>query len=225
MPRLSPTTRWAHIFTTSLHSGVTLVLLGCGAPGEPTPPSPPVPVAVTDLSAQQAGDAVQLTFTLPSKTITGDKLAEPPAVEILRGVLKPDGAPDNNSFRVVYTIPGSLIDNYTAEGHVRFADSVPPEETRAHPGAALAYRVRTRASRKRASADSNTVTVRVYPVPERIASVQSRLFWLPHLSWRARSLLRRCRLKRSHSGKMDIVAHAARFLPYNQLSRHLLRFW
>jgi hypothetical protein len=174
MPRLSPTTRWAHIFTAFLHSGVTLVLLGCGAPGEPTPPLPPVPVAVTDLSAQQAGDAVQLTFTLPSKTITGDKLAEPPTVEILRGALKPDGAADNNSFRVVYTIPGSLMDNYAAEGHVRFPDSVPPEETRAHPGATLAYRVRTRASRKRASADSNTVTVRVYPVPERIASVQSR---------------------------------------------------
>ncbi len=172
MPRLSPTTRWAHIFTTFLHSGVTLVLLGCGAPGEPTPPSPPVPVGVTDLSAQQAGDAVQLTFTLPGKTITGDKLAEPPAVEILRGALKPDGTPDNNSFRVVYTIPGSLMDNYAAEGYVRFADAVPPEETRAHPGATLAYRVRTRASRKRASADSNTVTVLVYPVPERIASVQ-----------------------------------------------------
>jgi hypothetical protein len=174
MPRLSPTTRWAHIFTAFLHSGVILVLLGCAAPGEPTPPSPPVPVAVTDLSAQQAGDAVQLTFTLPSKTITGDKLAEPPAVEVLRGALKPDGTPDNNSFRVVYTIPGSLMDNYTAEGHVRFADSVSPEEARSHPGATLAYRVRTRASRKRASADSNTVTVRVYPVPERIASVQSR---------------------------------------------------
>ncbi len=174
MPRLSPTTRWAHVFTAFLHSGVTLVLLGCGAPGEPTPPSPPVPVAVTDLSAQQAGDAVQLTFTLPSKTITGDKLAEPPTVEILRGALKPDGTPDNNSFRIVYTIPGSLTDNYEAEGHVRFADSVPSEETRAHPGATLAYRVRTRASRKRASADSNTVTVRDYPVPERIASVQCR---------------------------------------------------
>jgi hypothetical protein len=174
MPRLSPKTRWAHIFTTFFNSGVTLVLLGCGAPGEPTPPSPPVPVAVTDLSAQQAGDAVQLTFTLPSKTITGDKLAEPPAVEILRGALKPDGTPDNNSFRVIYTVPGLLMDNYAAEGHVRFADSVPPEETRAHPGATLAYRVRTRVSRKRASADSNTVTVRVYPVPERIASIQSR---------------------------------------------------
>jgi hypothetical protein len=69
---------------------------------------------------------------------------------------------------------------------VRFADSVPPEETRAHPGATLAYRVRTRASRKRASADSNTVTVRVYPVPERIASVQSRVTESAiELSWSA----------------------------------------
>jgi len=66
------------------------------------------------------------------------------------------------------------MDTHATEGHVRFADSVPPEETRAHPGATLAYRVRTRASRKRASADSNTATLRVYPVPERIASVQSR---------------------------------------------------
>lgn len=173
MPQLSPTTRWARILTPFLLSSVLLFLASCGAPGEPTPPSPPVPAAVTDLSAQQAGDAVQLTFTLPGKTITGDKLAEPPAVEILRGALKPDGTADSSSFRVVYTIPGSLMDTYAAEGHVRFADSVPPEETRAHPGATLAYRVRTRASRKRASADSNTVTVRVYPVPERIASLQA----------------------------------------------------
>jgi hypothetical protein len=174
MPRLSPTTRWAHILTTVLHSGVTLVLIGCGAPGEPTPPSPPVPAVVSDLSAQQAGDAVQLTFTLPNKTISGEKLSEPPAVEIFRGTLKPDGTTDNQSLRNVYTNTGSLIDSYAAEGHVRFADSVPPEETRAHPGATFAYRVRTRASRKRASADSNTATARVYPVPERIASVQTR---------------------------------------------------
>jgi hypothetical protein len=174
MLQLSPTTRWARILTTFLLSSVLLFLAGCGVPGEPTPPSPPVPAAVADLSAQQAGDAVQLTFTLPGKTITGDKLAEPPAVEILRGALKPDGMADNRSFRIVYTIPGSLVDTYAAEGHVRFTDSIPPEETRAHPGAALAYRVRTRASRKRASADSNMVTLRIYPVPERIASVQSR---------------------------------------------------
>jgi hypothetical protein len=154
---------------------VFLFAMGCGAPGEPIAPAPPVPVAITDLAARQAGDGVQLTFTLPNKTIAGDKLSEPPAVEILRSALKPDGTADSQSFRVVYTIPDSLINNYTAEGHVLFTDAVPPEEIRAHPGASLAYRVRTRASRKRASADSNTVTTRVYPVPERIASVQVRV--------------------------------------------------
>src|ERR1700687_4697435 len=75
---------------------------GCGAPGEPTPPSPPVPAAITDLIAHQAGDGVQLIFTLPSHSISGDKLAAQPAVEILRGTVKPNGSPDSKSFRVVY---------------------------------------------------------------------------------------------------------------------------
>ncbi|HYL61866.1 MAG TPA: hypothetical protein VE077_04525, partial [Candidatus Methylomirabilis sp.] len=175
MPQLSPTAGRARILIPTLLSGVLLFFTGCGAPGEPTPPSPPVPVAVADLTTQQVGDAVQLIFTLPGKTITGAKLAEPPAVEILRGAVNPDGTADNKSFRVVYAIPGSTTDNYLAEGHLHFADAVSPDEIRAHPGESLAYRVRTRASRKRASADSNTVTVRVYPVPERIASVEARV--------------------------------------------------
>jgi hypothetical protein len=175
MPQLSPTARRARILTPPLLSGVLLLLGGCGAPGEPTPPSPPVPAAIVDLTARQVGDAVQLTFTLPGKTITGDKLSEPPAVEIFRGAVNPDGTPDNKSFRIVYTIPGATTDNYLAEGRVHFADSISSEEIRAHPGESLAYRVRTRASRKRASADSNTVTLRVYPIPERISSVDARV--------------------------------------------------
>jgi hypothetical protein len=175
MPQLSPTASRARILAPSALSGALLFLIGCGAPGEPVPPTPPVPVAVTDLTARQVGDAVQFTFTLPGKTITGDKLSEPPAVEILRGEVKPDGSADNKSFRIVYTIPGATTDNYLAEGRMHFTDLVSSEEIRAHPGESLAYRVRTRASRKRSSADSNTVTLRVYPVPERIASVEARV--------------------------------------------------
>jgi hypothetical protein len=145
---------------------------GCGAPGEPTPPSPPVPAAVADLTARQAGDGVELVFTLPSKSVSGDKLSATPAVEILRGILKPDGKPDPKSFRVVYTIPAALIGNYLAAGHIHFADPIAPEETKAHPGGTVAYLVRTRVSRKRASADSNVVAARVFPVPESIASLQ-----------------------------------------------------
>jgi hypothetical protein len=148
---------------------------GCGAPGEPVPPLPPVPVTIADLSAQQAGDGVQLSFTLPGKSVSGERLAEPPTVEILRGVAKPDGAPEPKSFRVVDTIPGSLVESYVFQERLQFLDPLAPEETRAHPGETLIYRVRSRVSQKRASADSNAVALRVFPVAEHIPSLDARI--------------------------------------------------
>lgn len=174
------------VSTFTLLVSIFVLASGCGAPGEPTPPLPPIPTAITDLNVRQAGDGVQLTFTMPIKTLNSDRLAEPPSVEILRGTLKPGGLADPKSFRVVYTIPGSLMSNYRVDDRVQFVDPVAPEETRAHPGATLVYRVRTRASKKRASPDSNTVTVRLFPVPERIASLQAKLTETAiELSWTA----------------------------------------
>jgi hypothetical protein len=154
---------------------IFLLSSGCGAPGEPVPPSPPVPAAIKDLAAHQAGDGAQLSFTLPTNSISGQKLAAPPAVEVLRGALKPDGSPDAKSFRVVYTIPGALMDNYREDGRVVFTDPIAPEETKSHPGGTVAYAVRTRASQKRASADSNVILLRVFPVPAPIASVEAHV--------------------------------------------------
>lgn len=145
---------------------------GCGAPGDPVPPSPLIPVAISDLAARQAGDGVELVFSLPPKTVSGEKLTAPPAIEIVRGSVKPNGASDSKSFRVVYTIPGAVVANYVVAGHVRFTDPISPAETKANPGATYAYLIRTRLSKKRASADSNVVTSRVFPVPQSIASVQ-----------------------------------------------------
>lgn len=155
-------------------SALTLIS-GCGAPGEPTPPSPPVPVAVTDLSAHQQGGGVEVGFTLPSKTIAGDRTPATPAVEILRGLPKADGSPDAKSFRIVYTIPGALVANYIVEKRVRFLDPVASAEINAHAGEVWFYEVRTRLSQKRASADSNRVAVRVFPVPEPIAALTARV--------------------------------------------------
>src|SRR5437899_10449174 len=117
---------------------IFLLAGGCGAPGEPVPPTPPVPVAIKDLAAHQAGDGVQLSFTLPSSSISGEKLAAPPAVEILRGAVKPDGSADAKSFRVVYTIPGALVENYRADDHVNFVVPIAPEEIKSHPGGIVA---------------------------------------------------------------------------------------
>jgi hypothetical protein len=152
-----------------------LLLGGCGAPGEPQPPSPPIPSTVNDLSAHQQGNGVQLVFALPNRTVAGEKLAEPPAIEIFRGSLKSNGSPDNKSFKLVYTIPGALADSYAAQGKIQFTDPLPSQDLRASPGAVYAYRVRTRASKKKDSADSNTVTAKVYPVPDRIVSLDARV--------------------------------------------------
>lgn len=163
-----------------------LATFGCGAPGEPTPPSPPIPVAVTDLAAHQAGDGVELVFTLPSKTVLGDRLIAAPAVEILRGSGSPDGSVDAKTFRIVYTIPGSLVEKYVSEGQVKFTDPVQPAEVREHAATPLFYTIRTRAAQKRASADSNVVAVRMYAVPERISPLNARITEAAiELSWAA----------------------------------------
>src|SRR2546429_5056354 len=94
---------------------IFLVSAGCGAPGDPVPPTPPVPAAIKDLAARQAGDGLQLSFTLPLSSISGEKLPAPPAVEILRGSVMPDGLADTQSFCLDYPISGALVLNYRAD--------------------------------------------------------------------------------------------------------------
>jgi hypothetical protein len=48
------------------------VLAGCGTPGAPQPPSLNLPVAVTDLAANRAGNQVTLTWNMPKRST--DKL-------------------------------------------------------------------------------------------------------------------------------------------------------
>ena len=163
---------------------ILLALGGCGAPGEPQPPSPPIPSPITDLAAHQQGNGVRLIFTLPTRTTAGERLSEPPAIEIFRGTVKSNGSADNKTFKLVYTIPGALADVYETQGKIQFTDPIAPEELRAHPGSMYAYRVRTRASKKRDSADSNTVTEKVYPVADRIASLNAQVTQAAvELSW------------------------------------------
>jgi hypothetical protein len=150
-------------------------LLGsCAAPGEPTPPRPPVPQAIADLAVRQVGDGVMLTFTLPRRSVDGAVLAEPPAVEIYRGFLAAGAATGKLSTRLVYTVPSALVDNLR-EGRMQFLDPLKPEELASHSGEQVVYLVRTRASKKRASADSNVAAVRVYPVAERITDLRAQV--------------------------------------------------
>jgi hypothetical protein len=152
---------------------LAIVLIGCGAPGEPQPPTPPVPQAIADLSAKQAGDGVLLTFTMPGKSTRGERLQQVPAFEVLRGTLRPDGTPDPKSFRVVDTVPGALVARYSQRGQVQFIDPVSPTDPQLRSGQPFVYRVRTLFSAKRPSPDSKDVTLHLYPVVERISSLDA----------------------------------------------------
>jgi fibronectin type 3 domain-containing protein len=148
---------------------------GCGSPGEPVPPSPPIPVAVTDLMVRQSGDGALLTFTLPGKSTLGEKLVEVPTIEILRGSLRADGTPDPKSFRVVDSVPGSLVSNYTQMGQVQFWDALPPGGARTNPGDTVVYRVRMRVTQKKTSASSNEISIILRAVPEAVESLESHV--------------------------------------------------
>jgi hypothetical protein len=164
-----------------LLSSILLCILfaGCAAPAEPLERKPPVPEAVTDLAAVQAGNDVILTFTLPTETVDRRPLAQPPAIEIYRAF---EGAPAaGNSTQtaasptLVATIPSGVTNQYTDREHVRYADSLRADDFVKHPDGVAIYTVRTRASEKKESANSNAVDVRIYPALDPIDDVKAEV--------------------------------------------------
>jgi hypothetical protein len=140
---------------------VFFLLIGCGAPNDPTPTRQIVPQAVADLSASQLGDGVLLTFTLPKKAVGGSTLDGPPSVEIYRGAAAGGGKP--NAPALVYSIPAAMTNDYLIDGRMQFRVPLPAGDISNPSGQPLAYTVRTRASRKRSSAESNVAELRVFP--------------------------------------------------------------
>jgi hypothetical protein len=130
----------------------------------PTPPRPVVPKPVTDLAARQQGSSVVLTFTLPKKSDENETLAALPSIEIFRGerAAGASGAAAKTATQLIYTVPSALVDTYLKNGLIEFRDPLKPASLH---GQDTIYMVRARASTKRASADSNIVSVRTLPVP------------------------------------------------------------
>ena len=66
---------------------VVATLAGCAAPGEPIERKPPVAQPISDLMAQQTGNGVSLTFTVPQETTDRRPLPQAVAIEIFRDSL------------------------------------------------------------------------------------------------------------------------------------------
>jgi hypothetical protein len=152
-------------------------LAGCAAPGEPTERKPRVPTPIADLAAAQQGDDVILTFTLPRESVDRHPLRQPPAIEIYRDFAPissgaanaAPNAPANPTPLV--TIPPAMVDQYQTRDRIRYVDSLKPEDFTQHPGTLALYIVRTRASLKKASADSNVAALRIEPAADPITDL------------------------------------------------------
>lgn len=161
------------------------LVAGCAAPGDPTARHPVIPVAVTDLAAQQYGKAFALTFTLPIRSTDREALPERPALEIYRAALSSGETPDKKTaFRLAFMIPSGQLDSYLRGTRIEFFDPLTAEDLARPAGSSVAYKVRTRANKARASQDSNVVAARIYPAPEaprdvRVAVMESAVI----VSW------------------------------------------
>ena len=151
-----------------------LFLAGCASPGDPIERKPQIPAPVADLSAEQQGNSIVLSFTLPAETAQHRPLKHAPSVEIYRAFAPAAGlsaAPP----ALFFTIPPDVAGQYTEQQRFHWTDALSPEDFAQHPAGAVTYMVRTRASAKRTSADSNLAEVRIFPAPEPIPDLAAEI--------------------------------------------------
>jgi hypothetical protein len=107
-----------------------------------------------------------LTFSLPTRSADHESLGEAPTVEIYRAALPPGAMADRKTaWRLVYAILPERVDSYVKDDHFEFRDPLTTDDLGHAAGSSLAYMVRTRAVKARASDDSNIVAARIYPAP------------------------------------------------------------
>lgn len=65
-----------------------------------------------------------------------------------------------------------MVDQYAVRGQVRYADSITAEDFANNAAKLVRYMVRTRASAKKTSPDSNAASLRIYPAPDSIEDMK-----------------------------------------------------
>jgi hypothetical protein len=165
------------VFSVLLFSSA---LTGCGAPGEPSERKPPTPMAVTDLTAMQAGNDVVLTFSLPQQAVDKRPLQQIPSVEIYRDIetVSDNGRPHGVAGvlpRVLVTVPAAMVDSYVEQGRFRYRDTLHSDDFTQHPDGMAVYYVRTNLRETKPSEMSNSVSLRIYPTAVSITDLKTEV--------------------------------------------------
>lgn len=167
-----------------------LGLANCASPGEPVERKAPTPASITDLAAEQSGNDVVLTCTVPNESVDHSPLGQPPAVEIFRAihpVASSSSSANAPALSLLVTIPSALVTNYTRENHFRYVDALTAGDFLPnHQQSVASYVIRTRTSPKKESGESNRVELPIYPAPVPVSDLQADATESAiHLAWTA----------------------------------------
>jgi hypothetical protein len=152
-------------------------LFACGVQGTPHPPRLERPAKITNFSAVQIGQSLELHFTLPQQTTDGERLTKPLELEILRAIA-PQGVglsklPEPDVW--THLIREEWLP-YAKANNVSYSAHLTEREFHDWRGQTLVVGVRTltRGFRHRAleSDPSNFVDVPIFDVSEAVGSVQ-----------------------------------------------------
>jgi len=156
----------------------SVCLAACGVPGAPVPPTPKIPQAPTDLVARQSGERVVLRWTLPRLHTDGTRLPGPPRLEVHRAFLD-DAQPPLEAFavaaRLAFALPGSVVGSFLHNDIVVFPDVLGASLLGEQAGQFAVYGVKAVNAKGQDAGFSNLVAVRVYPVPEAVTGLLSRV--------------------------------------------------
>ena len=146
-----------------------LTLSGCGRKTMPIPPQDAVPTPITDLTARQDGNKIDLNWSIPTRTTAGSALPQIDSFQIFRSVVAAadycPGCP------VKYS---SVIELPLAQALARNKKKAHYSEPLLRPRHYYIYKVRTKAGWRLVSADSNTVSFLWLSQPEAPADLRAR---------------------------------------------------
>ncbi|MDD5543697.1 MAG: hypothetical protein PHX83_11040 [Acidobacteriia bacterium] len=167
--------------------------VGCGKVGPPLPPEILIPRPVADLTSQQIGNAIRLSWTLPTANTNGSKATTVEKIEVYRQLI-PKSAPLPSSAEVAKSFSGSKIlsismdhiDAFTDRGKVVFADNFPGLGMDQLNSNRLGYAVKV-VNKKGQDAGFSNIIIRLWlKVPPPIDHIDFKAEEsVIHLSWNA----------------------------------------
>ena len=139
---------------------------------------PPVPAPIADLAAEQSGNDVVLTCTVPAETVEKKALSEAPSFEIYRAIHPVAAAAANTTaapLAPLVTVPSAMVASYVSNGQFRYVDSLTAGDFLPNRQQSVAsYAIKTWVSPKKQSAESNHVELPIYPAPLPIGDLHAQ---------------------------------------------------